>query len=162
MTRPIASLPEFYAHAIAIEREAVRCYRECDRHFTAQGEDALARICRELADQEERHFSELQDRASATALPRIEEGDYAWLGSAPPEGAARELAFRISTPRQLLELALLAENSAREFYEATARTTPDAAVRALATAMAMVEEEHVRRMLLILEELPPALDHPRH
>ena len=49
MLEPIASVQEFYAHALAIEREAAKCYREFQEHFTGRGEEVLAGLCGKLA-----------------------------------------------------------------------------------------------------------------
>ena len=49
MPRAIASVEEFYAHALAIEREAMERYDEFGAWFAARDEDVLAGLCWNLA-----------------------------------------------------------------------------------------------------------------
>ena len=67
MHPPIETIEEFYANALAIEREAAERYDEFTRYFEDHDEDALAGLCRNLADMERRHFEELA--TSSLAMP---------------------------------------------------------------------------------------------
>src|SRR5919205_63888 len=48
MPAPIATVEQFYAHALAIEREAADRYEEYAVHFADLGDDALERLCSNL------------------------------------------------------------------------------------------------------------------
>lgn len=144
MPVPIATVEEFYAHALAIEREAAERYGEFAACFEDRGEAVLAGLCRNLASLEREHFEELTAACVDLALPAIAAADYRWLEGASPEAPARELLFRIATPRHLLEVALAAEWRAHEFFYWIARDAPSKAVRELASVMAAEEAEHVK------------------
>ena len=151
---PNGSFEEFLAHAIAIEREAALRYRQFQAHFAERGEDVLAGLCANLAAFEQQHLDDLLDRARGLALPAIAAHAWRWLDGRSPETDAPEVLYRIATPRQLLAVALMAEHRARAFFEAVARTAPDAQVARMATAMAGEEDEHVGWVSRALEYLP--------
>ena len=109
MLEPIGSVEEFYAHALAIEREAAKCSREFQEHFADRGEAVLARLCGNLAHFEQDHYQLLLDRSKALTLPELPPDRYRWLESCPPENADHNLVYRVVSPRQLLEIALKAE-----------------------------------------------------
>lgn len=152
--KPILTVEEFYAHAIAIEREAARRYREFEEYFADRGEDVLAGLCGNLAALESEHLEILLKASASLALPAIEAASHQWLESAEPQAAARELFYRVVGKRQLLEIALQSECNALGFFEWIAQTTPDAAVRALARDMAVEEMDHVAWVRNALEYRP--------
>lgn len=144
-SRPgIATVEEFYAHALCIEREAADRYAEFEQYFAGQGEDVLSRLCRNLAAAERQHFEELARGCESLSLPAIAAADYRWLEAGAPETAARELLYRVATARQLLEIALAAELRARAFFVWVAQTAPSHEIRELASIMAAEEVEHVQ------------------
>jgi rubrerythrin len=151
MLEPIGSVEEFYAHALAIEGEAAKCYRNFQAHFADRGEEVLAGLCGNLAHFEQDHYELLLGRAKGLALPELPPERYRWLESGPPENADCDLVFRVATPRQLLEIALKAERNARRFFEWVAGTTADEAIHALAEEMALEESEHVQWVTRALE-----------
>ena len=151
MPMPIATVEEFYAHALAIEREAADRYGEFAAYFSDRDEDALAGLCKSLASMEREHFDELGAACATLTLPAISALQYQWLEADAPESAARELLYRVATPRQLLEIALAAEWRAHEFFVGIARTAPLKAVRELASVMAAEEGEHVQWVRKALE-----------
>ncbi|MBK6981967.1 MAG: ferritin family protein [Betaproteobacteria bacterium] len=151
MLEPIGSVEEFYAHALAIERESARCYREFQEHFTDRGEEVLAGLCGNFAHFEEDHHQLLLDRSAHLALPELPPERYCWMESGPPECADHDLVYRVATPRQLLEIALKAERNARRFFEWVAGTTASDEVHALADEMAREEAEHVQWVTRALE-----------
>ena len=148
---PVETIEEFYAHALAIEREAAERYGEFTAYFEDRGEDALAGLCGNLAAMEQAHFEELVTACGALTLPPIAEGRYRWMEGGSPEAPARAMLYRIAQPRHLLEIALAAEWRAREFFVGIARTSPSIAVRELASVMAAEETEHVKWVRQALE-----------
>jgi rubrerythrin len=144
MPKPIDTVAEFYAHAIAIEREAMERYAEFAGYYADRGEEVLSGLCHNLAGLERGHLEQLLLACAHLQLPAIASTDYQWLESGPPEAMAREFFYRVANPRQLLEVALDAESRAVAFFEWARRTTGDAAVRELAREMAAEERQHVR------------------
>ena len=150
----IATVEEFYAHALAIEREAAERYREFEAYFRDHGREILAGLCANLAGLEEEHFALLAKESRHRKLPAIADNDYRWLESGAPEAAARELFYRIANERQLLEVALHAERQAQRFFDWVALSTPDKHVRSLALEMADEEAQHVRWVEQAIEYRP--------
>lgn len=151
MPVPIATVEEFYAHALAIEREAAERYEEFAAYFNSRGDDVLEGLCRSLARLEREHYAELALASSRFTLPAISAGDHRWLEGASPEAAAREALYRIANPRQLLEIALAAECHARDFFLYIAATASSMQVRQLANDLALEELEHVSWVRQALE-----------
>jgi rubrerythrin len=149
--RPVLTVEEFYAHALAIEHEAARCYAEFEAHFADRGDDVLAGLCRNLAQLESEHFELLVKSSAGMGIPAIQAGSHQWLAAEASETAAREFLHRVATTRQLLEIALQSECNALGFFEWVAHTAPDGAVRSLARAMAQEEMEHVHWVQNALE-----------
>ena len=156
--RFIESPAELYAHAIAIEREAAERYSELAERMADEGRDALAEIFGALGRAETEHLETLLRRTEGVALPTIAGGQYHWLGAGAPESAARELVFRLMTPRQALAIALHAERRAQAFFEHVYWTAADPALRALAKEMAAEEREHVALVAQLIESTPQPLD----
>jgi len=155
----IDSPAELYAHAIAIEREAAERYGEFAGRMQDEGREALADVFGLLARVEQEHLETLLARTEGIALPAIAEDRYKWLDSSAPETPARELFYRLMTPRHALAIALHAEQRAQAFFEHVYWTSSDPALRALAKEMAAEEREHVDLVSKMLGDTPePALD----
>ena len=151
---PIRSVPEFYSHALAIEHEAAERYAEFRDYFDDRGEAVLAGLCGNLSRLEAEHFRELAQASGGLELPPIPAGEFRWLEAGPPEAAAREVFYRIASPRQLLEVALQGEYAALAFFQWAERTSDDDAVRSLAHGLAEEERRHVGWVLQALEYQP--------
>jgi rubrerythrin len=148
MTRPVESIADFYANALAIEQEAARKYREYHEHFAACGESALARICLTLAKWETLHFEALRVETQGMALPAVPTESHRWTDSGSPEGIEPG-----ATPRSLLEIALRAERRAQRYFERMASSASDPALRAAAGEMSSEEAHHVHWMTAVLDHL---------
>lgn len=154
MRCPIATIEEFYAHALAIEREAAERYTEFAAYFSDHGQEVLAGLCRNLAVLEHGHLRELLDACRGLTLPAIPGSGHRWLEAGSPEAAARELFYRATSERQLLEIALHAEQNAKRFFDWVAANAPSPQVCALAREMALEEDEHVRWVREALDYMP--------
>jgi rubrerythrin len=142
ITTPIATPEEFYAHALAIEREAAERYLEFAEWFEKRS-TSLAELCHRLAALEREHFETLAEACARLELPEIAAGDYRWLERDWPEAGPREHFYAATTSRQLLQIALAGEKRAHAFFVWVARTAPDRGVRELAALMAAEENEHI-------------------
>jgi rubrerythrin len=158
MPRPIDDLELFYAHALAIEREALDRYEEFRTYFADRREEVFSGLCEQIAREERAHYEKLVRASSGMSLPPIDAAKYRWLGDASPEAPSHEAFYRVSTPRQLLELALAGELAARRFFRWVTRTSRDPAVRAVARTLANEEAEHARWVMDALQYREPALD----
>ena len=152
MQKSIATVEEFYAHALAIEREASERYAEFAEWFRTRNTE-VAQLCRRLEALERSHFQELAEACSTLELPDIAVSDYRWREIQSPEAPARDIVYGVTSPRQLLEIALGAELGAQAFFIWVARTAPQRPVRELAAVMAAEEGEHVTWVREALEKL---------
>jgi rubrerythrin len=152
MTATIATVEEFYAHALAMEREAAERYSELAAWFDAR-DASIAQLCRRLARLEHEHFSDLAEACSTLELPDVAAEDYRWAGAGSPETTTRDLFDRITSPRELLQTAHAAELRAQAFFVEIARTAPQRGVRELAAIMAAEEGEHARWLRDALDDL---------
>ena len=153
----IASAPELYAHAIAIEREAAERYAEFSQRMDDLGNEALAALFGTLARLETQHLMALERKTDGVALPALGPAGFRWLEAGAPETAARELVYRLMTPHAALEIALAAEKRAQAFFEHVLVSAEDPALRALAREMAAEESGHVAMLETLLERTPEAL-----
>jgi hemerythrin-like domain-containing protein/rubrerythrin len=154
--KTISTPAALYAHAIAIEQEAAERYAEFAARMSDLGNDDVATLFNALARTESRHLEMLTRRTREMALPAIDPAVYAWLDSGPPETGARELVFRMMTPRDALAIALAAERRALAFFLRIQRVARDPALRALAQEMAAEESDHVALVEGVLARVPDA------
>jgi rubrerythrin len=154
---PIRSAAELYVHAIAIEREAAERYAEFAQRANDLGDETVAAVFARLARLEAEHLGALERRTAGLALTRLETHEYQWLEAGAPETAARELVYRLMTPRGALTIALGAEKRAQAFFEHVLARAEDPALRALAREMAADEREHVAMIEELLARTPEAL-----
>ena len=151
---PIRTPAELYAHAIAIEREAAERYAELAQHMADLGNDEVAELFRRLALYEAEHLDTLEGRTASVPVPEIAPGGYAWLDAGAPETVARELVFRLLTPRAALDIALDAERRAQQFFAEVKATADDPALRALAQEMALEEQGHIAMVEQAMADTP--------
>jgi rubrerythrin len=151
------TVSHLYAHAIAIEREAAARYSEFAQRMADLGNETAAEVFATLARLEAEHLDELVRRTTGMALPELAAHEYAWLDAGAPETAARELVFRLLTPRQALELALQGEKRAAAFFESVVLSAGDPMLCALAIEMAADEADHIVMIEKLLERTPSAI-----
>ena len=142
------------AHAIATEREAMERYAEFATRMSDLGNDEVAKVFGALARFEGKHLADLTRRARGMELPPIDTSQHAWLDSGAPDPAARELVFRLMTPRDAIEIALAAERRAREFFLRVQRVAATPALRTLAQEMTAEESDHVALLERAVARLP--------
>ncbi len=154
----IASREVLYAHALAIEREAVASYRELALRMEDFGEETLAELFKRLELFEQAHLRVLTAKTAAMELPEIAPGEYAWMETGAPVPEARELVFRMMTPRVALNLALSAEERAKAFFESVQQAASDPDICALAREFAEEEQIHIDTVRFALDGLPQRYD----
>ncbi len=153
----VRSPAELYAHAIAIEREAALRYGELAERMGEEGREDLAHVFAGLAQAEAEHLAALERRTAGLALPAIADHAYRWYPGGAPESAARQLLFRLLTPRGALAVALAAEVRARVFFEEISWSAAAPALRSLAREMAAEEREHAALLNRMLDSTPAPL-----
>jgi rubrerythrin len=139
----IATLPLLFAHAITLELESAECYREMADALEVHNNPATARLVRWLAHLSAAHARAVRQQASGITLPTIPPWEFQWTTAQAPESPGPEAANYLMDRCAALEMAMVIEERARGFYRAIAETSPNAAVRAQAAAMAEDEAEHL-------------------
>jgi len=141
---PVASVPELFAHALAIEREASERYLEFARRMAEHDNPIVAELFYLLARNELDHAMRLERQTGGMTLPEIDALQYAWLDAGAPETAAHDLLWHFMRPYHALKIALKSEQRAKAFFEEIAAGEVDADIRALAEEMAREEQAHVK------------------
>jgi rubrerythrin len=154
-----ASAAELFAHALAIEREALSRYRELADWMQDLGIEFVGSVFRKLEQSEREHLDLLERSAAGLELPEISPWQYAWFFTSSP--AYIELTFPLmpQTPRDALALACVAERRAEEFFLVVANRIADAASVKLAVGMALEEHRRLAEIERALQATPdPRLD----
>jgi rubrerythrin len=139
----IGSLGALYVHALAIAQEAIARYREFAMHVADHGNDTVSELFSRLADLEVEHALHVAKKVASIRSPKLIPGEYAWLHSQPLLPEARELIFRMLTPRQALEIAVRAEERAKAFFMQVLAASDDAGERELAIEFGRDEDSHI-------------------
>lgn len=154
-----ASAAELFAHALAIEREALSRYHELADWMQDLGIEGVESVFRKLERSEREHLDSLERSTAGLDLPEISPWEYAWFFTSSP--AYMELAFPLmpQTPRDALALACVAERRAEEFFLLAANRLGDAGGIKLAVEMALEEHRRVAEIERALRVTPdPRLD----
>lgn len=144
-TKVIDNVPEFLAHAIALEDESAENYEMLADTMEVHHNNEVAELFRKLMGYSEQHAEQVRERASGISLPDIPPWEYDWSCPDVPEGGDcfSEAVDYLMTPYQALDIAMHNEIRGRDFYAWVSRESPDAEVRRLAGEMADEETEHV-------------------
>lgn len=154
--RRVGSVSALYAHAMAIEREAVARYREFAAHMAEHGNDTVAELFSNLARFGIEHAYHLAKKNAGMALPKLAAGEYSWLDQEAPVPEAHAFVLRMLTPRMALEIALRAEQRAKAFFDKVIDESTDASIREVALEMARGEQAHIAWVTEALARVPKA------
>ena len=150
----IGSVSALYAHAMAIEREAVVRYREFAAHVAERGNDTVAELFSHLARFGTEHAYHLAKKNAGMALPKLAAGEYSWIDQEAPVPEAHAFVMRMLTPRMALEIALRAEERAKAFFEKVIDESSDPGIREVALDMARDEQAHIAWVNEALARMP--------
>ncbi len=148
------TLPELYAHAIVLERDATKRFEVFARCMREAGMDHLAEEFEQIGKEEREQYELLATGTANANLPEVTSWEYAWhyMG---PQGDVVEAP---RSTRDVLKLAISAERRTQNFYADVAENVEDDAVSAFAAEMAADETRHVERLERLLAREPePAL-----
>lgn len=135
------TLPEFLAHAVALEQEAADRYLELADMMEAQQNNAVASVFRDMVRYSEMHRDEIRARVGATELPKLKSWQYRWRS--PPEVGGEEGFDYLMEPYHALRYARGNELRAMEYYRDVAAESSDAEVKRLGAEFAEEETGHV-------------------
>lgn len=140
-------------HAQVMALEAADRYREFAVIAADRGDDEIADLFSELHELE----SDEADRLPPTSVgmaPAHERGQHAWLCQEPASAVTRAFLASVLTPRQLLEIALAAEERAKAFFERAALAANDGGDRELAAMLGRDRESHIALLRDALRRMP--------
>ncbi len=138
------SLPEFLAHAIALEHEAAERYLELADMMEAHRNDEVSALFRDMVRFSRMHHDSIVERAQGVALPALRSWQYRWTH--PPEAGGDE-AFDVTLDAwSALHYARENEVRALDYYSGVGMQSSDDEVRRLATEFAAEETEHVQAL----------------
>lgn len=146
------TLPEFLAHAIALEHEAAERYLELADMMESYRNDDVSALFRDMVRFSQMHRDEIKARAGSIELPRLKSWQYRW--STPPEVGGEEAFDSTLDPYQALKYARENEVRARDYYSSVGLSSKDPEVRRLAAEFAAEETEHVEAIDKWLERTP--------
>jgi rubrerythrin len=135
------SLPEFLAHAVALEYEAAERYLELADMMEAHRNDEVATLFRDMARFSNLHHDSIVQRARGVELPRLRSWQYRWRH--PPEAGGEEAFDPQLSTYEALRYARENEFRAQAFYSQAAADASIDQVRRLAAEFATEEAEHV-------------------
>ncbi len=146
------TLPEFLAHAIALEAEAAERYLELADMMEAHRNDAVSALFRDMVRYSRLHHDSIVERASGVVLPRIAPFQYRW--TQPPEAGGDEAFDPLLNAYDALRYAHENEVRAMQYYTEVGLHTSDPEVKRLASEFAAEETEHVEAIDQWLDRTP--------
>ena len=135
------ALPEFLAHAVALEQEAADRYLELADMMEAHRNDAVSTVFRDMTRFSQMHRDEIKARVGAIELPQLKSWEFRWRS--PPEVGGEEGFDYLIEAYHALKYARENELRAMQYYRTHAEGSSDPEVRRLAAEFAAEETEHV-------------------
>ena len=153
------TIEDLMGQALQMEREAVARYTELAEMMEAHNNLEVAALFRQMAEYEGRHVAQiLADMGWAEDTVTLREAG-AWASPEAPESVPIDEMHYLMHPWHALQLALVAEQRAANFFDALARTSTSDGIRRAAEAMHAEELEHVALVQAWLAKVPkPAAD----
>jgi rubrerythrin len=135
------TLPEFLAHAIALEREAAERYLELADMMEAHRNDSVSALFRDMVHFSRLHHDSIAERARGVALPQLRPWEFRW--TRPPEAGGDEAFEYTLDAHSALRYARANEARAMEYYTEVGLNSTEPEVKRLAAEFAAEETEHV-------------------
>lgn len=138
------TLPEFLAHAIALEAEAAERYLELADMMEAHRNDEVAALFRSMVRYSRMHHDSIVVRAAGLTLPQLRSGEFRWRH--PPEAGGDEAFVPSLSAWSALCYARENESRAEDWYAEVAKHASLPDVRSLAAEFAAEEADHVQAL----------------
>jgi rubrerythrin len=140
------TLPELYAHALVLERDATKRFEIFAGCMREAGVEHLAEEFAQIGKEEREQYELLAEGTKHAALPEPERWEYAWHYVGP----TGDVVPAPQNVRDVLRLAISAERRTQNFYADVAENAEDDAVSAFAAEMAADESRHIERLERLL------------
>lgn len=148
------NLPELYAYAIVIERNAANELEKLENFVRDTGNDHLAEELEKIVREEREQHELICLGTAGRELPKMSGWEYNWHYMDPAAVTRPEAR----NTREALSQALGVERRTQAFYIDVAENSPDEGVRSFAAEMAADEQRHIARLETLLAREPdPAL-----
>lgn len=144
------NLATFLAHAVKLEWEALKHYRNLAEAMQGLGSQEVAAFFRQMAEISSSHYQEALCRAGFADISDLPDLDYQWPAGRVPE----VVDGNILDLETAMQLSLQAEQRGIDFYAGVAAAVADPEVRRIAAAFAAEEREHELALLRFIGELP--------
>jgi rubrerythrin len=138
------TLPEFLAHAIALEHEAAERYLELADMMEAHRNDDVSALFRDMVRFSRLHHDSIVERARGVALPTLRSWQYRWTH--PPEAGGEEAFDYALDAYSALRYARENEARALDYYSTVGQQSSEPEVKRLAAEFAAEETEHVEAL----------------
>jgi rubrerythrin len=135
------ALPEFLAHAVALEQEAAERYLELADMMESYRNDPVSALFRDMHRFSVKHRDQIQARVGSVVLPLLKSWQYRWR--TPPEVGGEEAFEPALDAYAALRYARENERRALAYYRSVAEEAEDPEVLRLASDFADEEAGHV-------------------
>jgi rubrerythrin len=149
------TLPEFMAHALAMEREAVDRYTQFADALEMHNNTEVAALFRTMAGYEAKHAERIMAEMGWTEAPPVPDHIQFGLNLESPETAPFDEVHYLMQPWHALQLALAAEKRAEAFFAVLARLATNEPVRQAALELQAEEAGHVALVQEWIAKVPP-------
>jgi rubrerythrin len=153
-TAAVRTMNDLMAFAYALEIEAAERYTEFADAMETHNNREVAELFRKLARIEHKHAEQILEEMRWTAAPKPPTSGYKWEGPEGPETADFTSLHYLMQPYHALEIALINEKRAFEFFSGLVRRATTDKVKRAAKEMAEEEAEHVRLIQDWMKKVP--------
>ena len=149
----VASLADLFALAWQIEADAVERYKLLADQMETHNNTELVKVFRDLARAEGIHAEEIRRLAGDIDVVAHAAKVGRWQGDSPEE-VDLSAAHYLMTPWHALQMALVGEKRALEFFTNVVETAKDAKIKQMAGEFVEEEAEHVNLVHRLLRKYP--------
>jgi len=146
------TLAELMAQALAIEVEAAQRYADLADAMETHNNREVAALFRKMADIENRHASQIMAAMEWKEAPATDA--HCWEGFEAPETTPGDDVHYLMQPYHALQLALVNEQRAAQFFARLVRVATVPAVRSAARELLAEEREHVALVRAWIKKTP--------
>lgn len=150
----INDIGELLAHSLALELEAVERYGELAQLMEVHNNLEVAKLFKKMSEIEKMHVEQILQMVSKHNMEDLPKSEWKWVSAEGPETIDPGELHYLMTSHQALELALINEQRAYEYYQQVADNTSDEETCSLASELATEEEEHVALIKEWMAKIP--------
>ncbi len=155
---PITNVSDLMAIAYQIEADAVQRYTVLAEQMETHNNPELVKVFRDLARAEGLHAEEIRKLAGDEDIAQRAEALRGWSRGDSPEEVDLGAAHYLMTPWHALQLSLVGEKRALDFFTSIVETTKDPKVKEMASEFVEEEAEHVNLVYRLLRKYPKPSD----